>query len=177
MTQFALPAGTAVLMSSFNVRSELHGKDHVPAVDIGITATLPNTALDSLAPPLREMLYRALEADERVPQPELDGVEPVTSTPLLRLDDLEPIKLTKKLAGYTATIPWGLDRTIQLQVCGVDKFVVDALQGGSIELSFRIQARNVEGDDLGRLGLMLGQEQQLELAPPVLSPPIDGSLA
>lgn len=177
MKQFTLAEPTPVLLSNVNVRSELHGKEHVPAVDLKFSATLANTALDDLVPDLREMLYRALRQDERVEQPELEAIEPLTPTPLLRCDELEPLKLKPVLSGYTATVPWGVndDTAIVLENCSVDAFVVDALQGGSVKLGFRVQAANVSDSALGRLGVMMGQETHLTLAPPRVQATIDGS--
>lgn len=170
--QFALLDSARVTITSVNIRSEMHGKDHVPALDLKVSLTAPNTMLDLLGMgPLRSMFYEAVKEGAEPPdQPELDGVDPVTDTPVLRSVELEPVKLKHEWTGYTAFIERGARGRasgIELGDCAVGQMAIEMLQGGSCKFSFGIQASGVKEAQLGQLGAMLGLETGLLLEPPL----------
>jgi hypothetical protein len=177
MKQFELAQWTRVNVTGVNVRSEMHGSEHVPAVDLKFKLTTANTILDELVPPLRQQLYMAAGEDYEPEEPEFEEVTPVTDTPLLRCEDLEPLQLKKKFEGWTVEFDYGRGgkSNIVLPGCTVDKFVVDAKQGGSVEITFRAQTSNVKSDTLGKLGVMIGLEQTIRILAPLVNKPIDGS--
>lgn len=169
--QFSLPEPTRATLSSVNLRTELHGKDHVNAVDLKFTMTAANTMLDELhLGPLRQMFYMPVpEGGEPPAQPELDGIPPVTDTPVLRCAEIEPIKLKHEWAGYTALLDRGIQgdaSNIELGGCEVGQMVVDMLQGGSCKFTFRVQVSGIESEKIGLLASMLGLETRLTLVPP-----------
>lgn len=167
--QFSITEPIRVTLSSVNIRSELHGADHVPAVDLKVSFVAANTMLDELyLGPLRQMFYEAATA-ENEQQPELDGVAPATDTPVLRCLELEPIKLKHEWVGYTATLERGArgpDSDIIIGACAVGQMVVDMLQGGSCKFTFRIQAAGLTDTQLGPLATMIGLETGLTLVAP-----------
>ena len=179
MKAFALPEPTTMKVLGVNVRSELHGKFHVPAVDLKLELTTSNVMLDQLkGPELRQMLYMAATADTQVEQPELDGVVPLTDTPLLRIKGLEPLRLSDDLSGYTVTVDLGLGRKesqVELTGCKVNAFSITALQGGSVKIGFRVQASHLKEREIGKLGVLIDTETSIKLEPPLVTEAIDGT--
>lgn len=166
---FSLPSTRATL-SSLNCRNELHGTDRVPTVDLGFTLTVSNVVLDSLGcGPLRKMFYTkgSGAGDE---QGTLTGVSPISDTPNLRSDALlMPVKLDLDLTGYTVVIDRGLGdekSNIALADCKVNKFGLDLLNGGSVEIAVRVQKAGVDDHLPGLLLAMLGAETAISLTPP-----------
>lgn len=73
---------------SVNVRSEKHGPELVPAVDLKLSMDAGNDILAKFHPDLKEALY--FKADqEKDGQIALDGVESVTNLPNLRFPKIE----------------------------------------------------------------------------------------
>lgn len=171
MSQFSLDAMTLVKVTNVNVRSELHGEEHVPAVDIAVKITSSNGILSEFDGQLRGMLYEAAEGGAQEDQGSIDGVEPVSELPLLRSSKLDmPLKLKNEYVGYTLTIDRGLGKksSIVLGDCLVNKFRVDCKEGGSVDLTFRVQASAVEADSLGKIGTLIGNEVAISLTAPQL---------
>jgi hypothetical protein len=163
MHQFQLIAPTTAKLTSFTPRIEKHGDSNVPPVSLGLTITGSNTLLDALQPGLREAVYKAV-ADQEV----LPGVE--QSLPLLRSRALERIKLKMpEMEGWQLIVQHGIgeDSAIDLHQCKVDSFQVEPFEGGSVELKFRVGTSDVDETYLGRLGMKLGQEVQIQLIAPV----------
>lgn len=170
MTQFSLPTMTRVHVTNVNVRSELHGDQHVPAVDLALKLTTSNTVLSEFDGALRGMLYdRAGKAGKQQQQEALDGVEPVSDLPVLRCERIvQPIRLTNEYAGYTLRVDRGLGgpSNIVLGGCGVDKFRADCKEGGTVELQFRLQVAKLDATVLGQLATLIGNEVSITLMPP-----------
>lgn len=105
--QFSIDQMTKVTIQNVNVRSELHGDEHVPAADLSIKMSTSNLVLSEFDGALRGMLYQKPKGEAA--QAQLEGVEPVTDMPMLRCTTLEqPLKLKSEYAGYTLTIDRGL---------------------------------------------------------------------
>lgn len=172
MHQFQLLAPTTAKLTSFTPRIEKHGDANVPAVSLGLTITGPNTLLDALQPGLREAVYKAVPGQDVLP-----GVE--QSLPLLRSRALERIKLKlPEMEGWQLIVQHGIgdDSAIDLHQCKADAFQVEPFEGGSVELKFRVGPSDVDETYLGRLGMKLGQEVQIQLiAPAAPAEAIDGS--
>jgi hypothetical protein len=168
MKQFALLDPTPALLVNVNPRSEKHGKAKVPAVDLRLEITAPNTLLDQLKPELRHALYTA-EHEDGPEQPLLDGVDAVSPTPLLRVEGLQPIRLDDELTGYTVVFDIGTgrkDSIVELDGCKVKSFQVEALQGGSVKILLTAQASNLKERDFGKLCMLIDCEVSLCLLPP-----------
>jgi hypothetical protein len=168
MTQFSLPTMTRVTVSNVNVRSELHGDEHVPAVDLAFKLTGSNLLLSEFDGALRGMFYEKAGKPSKEQQASLDGVEQVSDLPLLRCRIIEqPIKLASEYVGYALTVDRGLGgaSNIVLGDCGVDKFRADCKEGGTVELAFRVQAAKLGADVLGKLATLIGSEVSIMLTP------------
>jgi hypothetical protein len=168
MKQFALLDATPALLVNVNPRSEKHGKVKVPAVDLRLEITAANTLLDQLKPELRHALYTC-PTIEGLEQPELQGVEAVSDTPVLRVQGMQPVKLDDELTGYTVTFDIGTgrkDSIVELEGCKVKSFQIEAMEGGSVKITFTAQAQNVRERDFGKLCTLIDCEVSLILIPP-----------
>lgn len=172
MKQFALPESTPVHVLSFACRREKHGKDKVPAIDLRLEMTCSNLVLDQLKPSLRHALYTAPDADHKaLPQGEIEEVEAISDTPLLRVEGLQPVHLADELTGYTVTIDLGTGRKesiVELTGCKLNAFSVEALQGGSVKIGWRVQAAGLKEREIGKLGVLIDCETAVRLEPPAI---------
>lgn len=169
---FQITEFTEAHLASVTNRVEKHGEDDKPAVSLGIAIEAANTLLDCIDPKLRHALYTAVEG-----QDELPGVEP--ATPVLRCNSFETHKLTTLHEGWTLCVDDGIDDTTPMTFggCKVDKFVVEAKQGGSIVLRLRVGTSDVDADKLGKLAMHNGQSIWITLKAPEKKPKaIDGSV-
>lgn len=169
---FQLLTPTAALLKSVTPRKENHGEDIVVALSMRLQIDGPNTLLDLLSPDLRHALYKAAEGQDQLP-----GVEP--STPLLRAKGiLDVMNLRACFEGWTLKVGHGIDEAdpITIGACKVDAFKLDAMEGGSISLSFRVGSNDVSSEEIGLLCGKLGSEIRVVLEAPVAKPAaIDGS--
>lgn len=169
MRQFELDDLTRCTISGVNFRSELHGEEHVPAVDVGLKLTMSNDILSQFDGSLKGMLYGKADKATRAAQAELEGVEPTSDMPKLRSSVIEqPIRLACEYVGYKLTIDRGLGgpSNIVLDGCTVKKFKADCKEGGSVELSFQTQAANVDEATSGKLAMLIGAEVAVMLEAP-----------
>lgn len=167
--QFNLKATTAKL-NSFNIRAEKHGEENVPAGDLKLTIKAANTILDTFDPELRAALYKNTAAAQG--QEEVAGLDP--SLPNLRFANVEgPLKFSDKGVGYTLTLDWGLggDSNLVLTGCEVNNFSATLEEGGTVELSFRVQITDPSADVIGKLGVQVQHEITIDLAPPEVVTP------
>lgn len=158
-------------LASVTNRIEKHGDDDVPAVSLTLVIEAANTMLDQIDPAIRQALYKPVDDQEQLP-----GVEP--ATPVLRCHSFDTVSLTTAHEGWTLQVDDSLDETTPMTFggCKVDKFKVDAKQGGSIELRFRVGTSDVDAERLGALGMHNGQSIWIKLLPPDPKPAaIDGS--
>lgn len=165
---FEFKTKTPAKLAAVNVRSELHGKEHVPAVDLKITVNAGNSILDQLDPQLLEALYfcAAPAEDDQVP---LDGVEPITHLPNLRFPKLgDTLAWQFTGAGYEFTLDFGLggDSNLVIGGCQVNNIRISPKEGGTVELSFRVQASDVDEHILGKLAMLVQQDVEIYLVAP-----------
>lgn len=168
---FELTTPTPALLKSVTPRQEHHGDEIVVALSMRLEINGPNTLLDTLSPTLRKTLYTAVEGQDQLP-----GVEP--STPLLRCKDIDLAHLKACFEGWTLKVDHGIeeDNAIALGGCKVDSFKVEATEGGSVKLTFRVGTNDVSPDDIGILCGKLGSEISITLeAPQPKADAIDGS--
>jgi hypothetical protein len=161
---FTLPTFTTVLVKSVNIRAEVHGKEKVPAADIGFLLTCSNSVLSMFDAGLLVGLYKPTEGDDD--QPDLDGVEPLSERPLLRCPSIAmPIDLNREYVGRNVVIDYGLggSSNIELTTCTVGAFKVDAKEGGTVEIHFRVQVSSIDQAALGALGCLVKHEVQITL--------------
>jgi hypothetical protein len=145
-------------------RTEKHGDEEVPAVTLGFEITAANTLLDLIDPALRHCLYKAVDNGQ---QPDLPDVEP--STPVLRSNAIDLVKLTTVHEGWRLLVDDGIDETTPMEFSRgkVDKVTVDAKQGGSVVLKFKFGTSDVDAERLGKLGMHNGQAVWIQLLKPL----------
>ena len=172
---FELKSATTAEVTSVTPRIERHGDEKVPAITLGIKITGPNTLLDMLSPGLRDVLYKAVE-EQQIDLPDVEH-----TTPMLRTRACERIKMKMPpMEGWTLTVEHGLDEfsAITLHDCSVGKFQLDPMEGGSIEVSFKVGTSDVDERYMGELAMKLGSEVQITLvAPEPAADAIDGTAA
>lgn len=154
---FSLKNDVATLID-FNPRCELHGEDPKPACDLKIGMSVSNGLLAEFHPTLRSFLF---EKDAS----QLDlGDDGLTK---LRMPKLGPLKYGEELVGAEVTIHRGLGgkSDIVLPGCQINNFTLDAQEGGSVKLSFRIIAHPDE-KQAGRLFSAMGNEIDITIEPP-----------
>lgn len=162
---------TEAKVCSVTNRTEQHGDDRVPALSIGLEIEAANTLLDQIDPNIRQALFKAVEGQEQLP-----GVEP--STPVLRCHSIDHAVLTTVHEGWTLTIDDSIDDSAPMTFGGVkvDKFKVDAKQGGSIVLKLRCGTSDIDAERAGALAMHNGQSIWITLTPPEApADAIDGS--
>lgn len=132
---------------SVNVRQELHGEDHVLAMDIGLEFNQSNRSLDKLDTRLLETFYWKNPAGAQ--QEELEGVERVTDFPNLRFEHLVmPQKWLEDFTEGEFRIHHGDETTNDIVMHDVDinniRFSVK--EGGTTVYNVRVQCHPDEAD-------------------------------
>jgi len=164
----------AVQMLNVNPRKELHGEEHVQAVDLSFKADFPNTILGELfSSGLRESLYYNASADSG--QVDLEGVD--STLPNLRFSKLNGQRFSwggkDKLVGYVLTLEFGLgDKTsnIELELCKVSGRAFETSEGGTVTVYWKVQnaSDRLDMDTCGKLVLLGGEEVTMSLRAPVV---------
>ena len=168
---FELTAPTEATLKTFTPRTERHGEDEVSAASLGLKIVGANTLLDLLQPGLRDMLYKSVEGQDQLP-----GMPEVT--PLLRAKGGESVKRAACFEGWTRKIDHGADEGDPFVIGGskCDKFVVTPIEGGSVELDFRVGSSDIDEAEAGWLYGHQKQDITITLhAPEKSAEVIDGS--
>lgn len=157
-------------VDAITILSEKSGQNNViPAVDIGITVTLPNKSLGMISQTIRAFLYENTGKGTG----DLAGVQPVSDLPNLtdaaqRLGALnwEYEQTGCKLTVYSGATGHG---DIKLKDCTVRKLKIDPKEGGSVDLTFHVYTTDVDEDTLGALAVLKSLERDIELEGPSLA--------
>lgn len=167
---FELKLNTPCKLNGVNVRSEMHGKELVPAVDLKITMDASNNTLDLFDPGLKgAFYYRAAPAEDD--QETLEGIEPVTDLPNLRFPKLEnSFKWQFAGSGYEFTLDFGLGGASNIVIgsCNVNNIAIQANEGGTVEISFRVQASGIEELTVGRIASLVQHNIHVTLIAPTV---------
>lgn len=156
---YAFPTPTTVKLAHINMRLEKHGDESVTALDLKFIRTAANSELSMFHPKLQAMLYWRSKAT--TDQRDIEGVEQIL--PDLRFPLL-------------GTLVWDLDFTARIAIqtgtgelvlnpVKVNAFRIDPLQGGSVEITFRVQGSEYPNGALDALGRMLDGDVQITLEP------------
>lgn len=173
---FQLETTTPAKLTSVNVRSELHGKEHVPAVDLRLSFDASNGILSQFDGWLLTALYhRAKPADPaKDAQGTLDGVEEVSDVPDLRMPLLTPpIKWSKEYSGYELTLDYGMGgkSNVVLVDCEVNSIAFEPKQGGTVTTTMRVQcSKGLTEKMLGKLATLVQHDVAILLTPPEAEP-------
>ena len=158
--EFAFRQVTDVSLTHVNFRKELHGDDHVQAVDLTMAVDVPNTLLDTIVPGLRQALY--WNQDTATGQGEIDGVE--STLPNLRFPRLNGGRFAlddkkNKLAGFELFIDYGLGderSNMVFDCCKVVKRAIETKEGGTVHLNWQVQysGDRLDQETCGKLALL-----------------------
>lgn len=163
MPVFQITEPTEAKLTSVTPRTEMHGDDEVPAVSISVEIECANTLLDLIDPQIRHALYKPKPDDT----PELPGVE--ASTPVLRCNTIDRVKLTTAHEGWTLNVHHSIDEATPPWAFGgtkVDNLSVEAKQGGTVILRMRCGTSDVDEARMGWLCVHKGQDITLALLAP-----------
>lgn len=173
--EFAFRTTTDVTLTNVNFRKELHGDDHVQAVDLTMAVDVPNTLLDTIVPGLREALY--WNQDAAGGQGEIDGVE--STLPNLRFPRLNGGRFAlddkkNKLAGFELFIDYGLGderSNMVFDCCKVVKRAIETKEGGTVHLTWQVQysGDRLDQETCGKLALLEQDLIAIRLIPPVVA--------
>jgi hypothetical protein len=177
MNAFDIPAETRVKITKATPRKETHGKELVQAISLRMEWwPTDNGAVNLLHEGLQDAIWWT--PPEAAAQADLDGVDPVKKhrrCPTLHM----PLKVETAFSGYTLTIDHGIDETTELELygCGLDKFAVDAKEGGSVAISWSLASNaSITPQLVGALCGLEGCEVVVTLTPPAPdSEVIDGT--
>lgn len=155
-------------LQSVNVRSEQHGKDLVPAVDLKFTLDACNDVLSHFHGSLKSFLYQKTEASSTDAQPGLDGVEPVSDLPNLRFPKLMPLAWDDEQTGMELVVDYGLGGTSDLVLsgCTVNAVGLAPKEGGTVEVKFRVQCTNLLEATIGKLATLVQHDVHITLSAP-----------
>lgn len=159
---------TKAKLNSVNVRSEKHGPELVPAVDLKLAIDASNDILDKFHPDLKAALYCQAQ-QEGGEQESLDGIEPVTNLPNLKFPKLDgPLKWDAMGAGYELVIDWGLggDSNLVMHGCEINNFAFSCKEGGTVELTLRVQISEIEEAIIGKLATLCQHDVHITLIAP-----------
>lgn len=163
-------------LTSVNPRAEKHGDSNVPAVDLQIQFDSANDILHDLGPKLRESFFFKDSKTVASPaaQGELETVEPVSELPDLRNPQIEgAIKLSFSGVGYTIEIDFGIGgmSNLVLEDVAVNGVKMLPKQGGTVQMTMRIQSTEPEASTMGALCQMIGNNIIVTLTPPETTHP------
>jgi hypothetical protein len=126
------PEPTRAKLVDVNTRSEKHGTELVPAIDLRFQLDVTNHLLAAYHPDLRELLYRTSD------QGALPGVEAVSDATELRFPKLaQPLRWDDESNENDLVIDCDNEgEHVALGDCKVHKHVIETKQGGTCQLTF-----------------------------------------
>lgn len=155
---------TNAKLLNVNPRPELHGDEKKPAADLSLNVHLHNKELDQFDLRLRHALY-----EKDATQGDLVSGDDPEHLPKLRFPQLDqPLKWDGEQVGGKVTFHRGISAKSDLVIEGVliNKFQIEAIEGGSVGLTFRVQFKPEE-KEIGKLCMLTGQDVQISVEPPV----------
>jgi hypothetical protein len=154
----------SVKILDFNPRMEKHGDENVLAGDLKVEASVHSSQLDHFDPQLRKFLYRKPAPGEQVELPLGGSHDNLTA---LRVPKLAPFKWAEDFPGYKLEIESGLaiDEVLKLSDVELSNFTFEALDGGSVKLTFRASFHQ-DGRTSGKLCQLIQETVTISLMPP-----------
>jgi len=151
-----------VKICNFNIRAEKHGDENVKAGDLKIECTMHSSVLDCFDKGIRKLLYRKPASGEQTDLPL--GDDGLTARKLPRL---APLKWDEDFPGYELSIVTGLavDEVLKLDDVELSNFVFEAMDGGSVAITFRASAYP-DGRTSGKLCQLVQETVEITLIPP-----------
>lgn len=140
----------AATLDNFSNYAERHGEDLVNGVALKFSTTIPMAGLDAFKPGLVGALYTS------------GG---------LRFPDLGPLKWKRALIGASVSLDANDllgARVLSFKLATVDKFELTPLDGGSVEVVFRVKVKPTP-DEVALIYQMQHQELMITIDPATAS--------
>lgn len=165
MHTFAIDDKTKARVTSVAVNGENHGKEIQPAVTLSLTMTKSNDWLVNLSGWLKNAFYS--KGKSTAEQQSLPGTE-VSDAPSLRMPECGPIDWTKEYTGLELVIDHGLggDSDIVVTDCKADGIVITCMEGGSVEVSFKLKSNKPDESTRGRLTSLIKRDITITITAP-----------
>lgn len=144
-------------VAHINLREEKHGEEAVVAIDVKITADVPNDFLSYLAPTLKWSLY-----DKQPGQGEL--IPDDKHLPHLRYPQLGEIKWADEMASATIVIHGAKEEYDMELTADVNNLKLEPKEGGTVSIVFRIQLLPTAGQSAALVGY-LGKDVKMSVRP------------
>lgn len=122
------------VLEHLNCRVEMKGEEREPAVDLKFSLSLSNDVLDAIEPGLKAAFYAAAPGA-------VDDMLTPGHRPTRRFHVLEEVPVNTQLIGAKVTIKRGFtgQSDIHFGACDVNKLRVSILEGGTCNLTLRVQ--------------------------------------
>jgi hypothetical protein len=152
-------------IKSHTARKEFHGDRLVLASSLSCETICANTVLDEFDHGLRPLLYRNASSDE-APQAEIP-LEVTDGLTARRLPHVKPLVLDQKFPGYKLAMPSTIKQhdVIEVEKVELSKLVFEALEGGSVRISFSLSFK-VGWMNSGKLNHLIQETADMTLTPP-----------
>lgn len=161
------PELTAVKLIDVNPRSEKHGTDLVPAIDLRFMREMSCEVLKLLHPELKDKLY--VDAS----QASLLGADEAQDGSSLRFPELAGVFPWKEeIHGYGLLIDYGLGAAsnISLADCKLHKQTFEAKEGGTVKVSFTLSCtHDLTPEAVGHLGVRVQHDLHIRLTAPIVT--------
>ena len=171
MRTFELAPKTKARITDVVVLSQKNRQpDDNPGAQLAISVLLANHDLTMFDGKLKGMLYTKSAASSAPAQQGLEGVEPVSDLPNLSAigKHLGKIHWKAEYTGFTLVIDQGLggESDIVVTDCVLSNFNIDAKEGGSVSLEFKLESQDVPADVFGKLAGYKSRDAEIGLTPP-----------
>lgn len=181
-----------IKITALSLPTKKHREGVIRTVDIAFTMEGGNQLLNLFDPVLLDQHYKAVEtpADKlRHQQLQIEELDEGAPKPLLRCQNIRwPVRLSLEYIGYTLTIDRGMGdyvsagknvtSNIIVPETSVKGITIECKEGGSVIVRGRLQATNMEDEDIGRLSHFIKRETRITAkAPVVKQAAIDGTTA
>lgn len=181
-----------IKITALGLPTKKHRDGVIRTVDIAFIMEGGNQLLNLFDPVLLDQYYKAVEtpADKlRHQQIQIEELDEGAPKPLLRCQNIRwPVRLSLEYIGYTLTIDRGMGdhvsagknvtSNIVVPESTVKGLTIECKEGGSVIVRGRLQATNMEDEDIGRLSHFIKRETKITAkAPVVKQATIDGTKA
>jgi hypothetical protein len=151
----------------FNVRKEVHGDEKVLVADLKFSFLTANDLLSEFDPALKSSLYRKPDRRDQL------ELEPGW-LPELRFPNMAPIDWELEIVGGMLYVHYGVSErsAMHLDVRSADRFHFELMNGGSVNVQFRVQCRPDE-QQCGKLCYLVQEDIEISLQPPDDNPQVE----
>jgi len=166
---FAITERKTLKLTSAKPRKEFHGDESVQAIDLKFSGAFDNSTLSLFHAGLPSALF-TVEGPSASDDAQQEMRLPVSDLDVLRFAKLRyPLKWEGDITGATLSIYWGTGKPMVLSLCKVTDFAFEPINGGAVQIDFRVSsAADITEKILGRTAIMMGDDVEITLDPPVV---------